>query len=145
MRVYGCPQPPHILPKFIPPRLAIIEFMWQLFMVNREYLGAKVPRGTFLCRYFRVGDFSIVKEALDQIHSFLHHFNLSTSPYGMYDPDNWMKNTLKEIKDYVVPNTKELPHEDFISNIFVEGEVVDKLAKLDDVLWVMGLKIVFSF
>ena len=27
MRVYGCPLPPHIFPKFILPKLAIIEFM----------------------------------------------------------------------------------------------------------------------
>ncbi len=44
MRIYGCPQPPHILPKFIPPRLGIIEFIWKLFMDNREYLGPKVHR-----------------------------------------------------------------------------------------------------
>ena len=28
MRLYGFPQPPHILPKFIPPRLGIIKFIW---------------------------------------------------------------------------------------------------------------------
>ena len=28
MRVCTCPQPPHILPKYLPPRLAIIEFFW---------------------------------------------------------------------------------------------------------------------
>ena len=28
MRDYGCPQKPHILPKFIPPRLGIMEFIW---------------------------------------------------------------------------------------------------------------------
>ena len=26
MRVYACPQPPHMLPKYLPPKLAIIEF-----------------------------------------------------------------------------------------------------------------------
>ena len=88
MRVYGCPQPPHMFPKFIPPRLAISESMCHFFMVNREYLGPKVHRGTFLCRCFKVGDFSIGKEALDQIHSFLHHFNLSSRPYKMYDPND---------------------------------------------------------
>ena len=28
MRVYNYPQPPHILPMYIPPRLDIIEFVW---------------------------------------------------------------------------------------------------------------------
>lgn len=141
MRVYGCPQPPHILPKFIPPRLGIIEFIWQFFMVNREYLGPKVHRGTFLCRCFRVGDFTIFEVALDQIHMFLHHYNLLTSPYRMYDLDNYMKITLKEIRNYVLPSTKELPHEDGVPNIAIEGEAVNRLAKTDDVLMVeRGMK-----
>ena len=45
-----------------------------------------------------------------------------------------MRVTLKEMWNYVLPSTKEFPHEDVIPKIFVEGEVVDKLAKLDDVL-----------
>jgi hypothetical protein len=76
-------------------------------MVKIEYLGPKVHRGTFLCRCFRIGDFLLGKEFLDQIHSFLHHFNLSTTPYKMYDLDNWIRNTLKEIRNYVFPNTQE--------------------------------------
>ncbi len=103
-------------------------------MVNIKYLWPKVHRCTFLCRCFKVGDFSIGKESLDQIHSFLHHYNLSTTPYRIYDPNNWMRTTLKEIRNYVFPTTKELPDEDFIPNIFVVGEATDKLAKLDDVL-----------
>ena len=60
-------------------------------MVNREYLGTKVHRGPYLCRCFRIGDFTIGNKALDPIHSFLLHYNLSTGPYRMYDPDNWMR------------------------------------------------------
>ena len=45
-----------------------------------------------------------------------------------------MRTTLKEIKNYVLPSTKELPHEDVIPNIVAEREAVDKLAKLDDFL-----------
>ena len=86
-------------------------------MINREYLGPKVHRGTFLDRCFKVGDFSIRKESLDQIHSFLHHYNLSITQYRIYDLDKWMRTTLKEIRNYVLPSTKELPHEDFIPNI----------------------------
>ena len=28
IRVYAFPQPPHILPKFVPERLTIVEFLW---------------------------------------------------------------------------------------------------------------------
>ena len=52
----------------------------------------------------------------------------------MYDPNNWMRVTLKEMINYVFPSTKEFPHEDIIPNIVVEGKVADKLAKLDHVL-----------
>ena len=45
-----------------------------------------------------------------------------------------MRVTLKEMRNYVLPSTKELPHEDVISNIAVEDEAVDRLPKLDDVL-----------
>ena len=45
-----------------------------------------------------------------------------------------MRVTLKEMRTYVLPSTKELPLEDVIPNIVVEGEVADKIAKLDDVL-----------
>lgn len=45
-----------------------------------------------------------------------------------------MRVTLKEMRNYVLPNTKELPHEDVIPNIVAKGEATDKLAKLDDVL-----------
>lgn len=134
MRVYAFTQPPHILPKYIRPRLSIIEFMWHLFMVNREYLGPKVHKVIFLYMSFRIGDFSIGKESLDQIHAFLCHYNLSTDPYIIYDPEGYMRNTLKEIRGYVFPNTRESPQEDLITNLLVEGEAIDKLAKFDDVL-----------
>ena len=52
----------------------------------------------------------------------------------MYDPDGWIRATLKEMRNYVFPNSKELPHEDLIPNIVAEGEAADKLSKLDDVL-----------
>ena len=103
-------------------------------MVYKKYLGPKVHKGTFLCRCFRVGDFTIGKEALDQIHDFLNHYSISTGTYRMYDLDNWMRVTLKEMRNYVLPSTKELPHEDVIPNIVAEGEAVDTLAKLDDFL-----------
>ena len=103
-------------------------------MVNREYLGPKVHRGTFLYGCFKIGDFTIRKEALEPIHAFLHHYNLCTSPYRMYDPQGWMRATLKEMRNYVLPNSKEFPLEDIIPNIVAEGEAADKLSKLEDVL-----------
>ena len=36
--------------------------------------------------------------------------------------------------NYILPSSKELPHENMIPNIVAEGEAADKLSKLDDVL-----------
>ena len=52
----------------------------------------------------------------------------------MCDLDNWMRVTLKEMRNYLLLSTKELPHEDIIPNIVAEGEVADKLAKLEHVI-----------
>ena len=30
IRVYGCPQQPHFLPKVVPDRLGVLKFFWQL-------------------------------------------------------------------------------------------------------------------
>ena len=34
----------------------------------------------------------------------------------------------------MLPNIKELPHEDFIPNIIIEGEATNKHEKMDDIL-----------
>ena len=41
---------------------------------------------------------------------------------------------MKEMRNYVLPNSKEFPFEDIISNIVAEGEATDKLSKLEDLL-----------
>ena len=52
----------------------------------------------------------------------------------MHEPNGWMRATLKEMRNYVFPNSKELPHKDVIPNIVAKGEATNKLTKLDDVL-----------
>lgn len=68
MRVYAWSQPPHILPKNIQLRFEIMEFLWYLIMMDMEYLGPKLHKGTFLCRFFKIGDLTIGKESVDKIH-----------------------------------------------------------------------------
>ena len=45
-----------------------------------------------------------------------------------------MRNTLKEIRNYVLPSTKEFLHEDLIPNVVAKGEATKKMPKLYDVL-----------
>ena len=71
IRIFGCPQPPHILPKYVPERLGLVEMFWQLISLNKEYLGKGVKKGTFLCRCTKVGDFEIGKDAIEPTNCFL--------------------------------------------------------------------------
>ena len=41
---------------------------------------------------------------------------------------------MKEMRKYVLPNSKEFPLKDIIPNIVAKGEATDKLSKLEDVL-----------
>ena len=83
-----------------------MEFLWQLIVMEREYLGPNLHKGTFVCRCFKISDFVIGEEAIDQIHEFLRHYNLSISPYRIYDPEHVVRIALKEIRNYTLPNKK---------------------------------------
>ena len=48
MRVYACPQPPYVLPKYVPPRLAIVEFFWQFLSMSIEMVLTSLHKPT-LC------------------------------------------------------------------------------------------------
>ena len=44
--------------------------------MNREYLGPKIKRGTFLYRSIQVGDFVIGKWASEELDSYLKELKL---------------------------------------------------------------------
>ena len=78
MRVYACPQPPHILPKYVPPRLAIIEFFWQFLMMNKEMIPPSLHKPAFFCRTFKIGDFEIGKNAYEELSEYLSQYKFAT-------------------------------------------------------------------
>lgn len=67
MRVYACPQPPHILPKYLPPGLAIIEFFWQFLFMNKEMIPPSLHKPTFVRRCVKVEAFIIGKNAYEEL------------------------------------------------------------------------------
>ena len=73
-------------------------------------------------------------ESIDQIHEFLRHYKLSSSPYRMYDYEDFVRHTLTKIRNYILPNNKDLPHEDLIENIVVDNEANEILRKYEDIL-----------
>lgn len=50
IRVYGCPQGPHVLPIFVSPKLAFMEIMWQLNEIDHYHLGKQ--KGLFSLMFF---------------------------------------------------------------------------------------------
>lgn len=132
-RVFACPQPPHILPKYLSPRLAIIEFFWQCFLMNREYFPPNLHKGTFLCRSFKVGDFVNGKNSLDQLSDYLREYNLASIAYTMYDPTYYIRDELKALRGYTLPTSKELPLEDLIMNVMIQSEVEELIRKYEDI------------
>lgn len=77
--------------------------------MEMKYLGPKLHKGTFLFRCFKIGDFTIGKDSIYQLHEYLRHYNPSSTPYIIYDPESVVRNALKEIRNYILPNNKELP------------------------------------
>ena len=95
IRIFGCSQPPHFLPRYVPERVGVVEIFWQLLSMNREYLGPTIKKGYFLCRNFKVGDFEIGKEAIAEVDAFLRELNFPTAPTRVYDPYNIVRSALK--------------------------------------------------
>ena len=117
MRVYSYPQPPHILTKYIPPRLAIVEFFWQTILMSTEHIPTKLYKPTFLWRCFKVEDFLVGKNDMEELNDYLGEYNFSTGPYRMYDPYNYIRTELKAIRGHVWRPSKNIPIKDLMANI----------------------------
>ena len=54
--------------------------------MNKQYLGPKVKKGTFLCRSIQIGDFTIGKWAIELLNAFLREYRLPIATARPYDP-----------------------------------------------------------
>lgn len=134
IRIFGCPQSPHILPKYVLERLGFVEFFWQLISLNREYLGKGVKKGTFLCRCTKVGDFEIGKNSIEETNAFLKKIKLPTGPARSYDPFNVVRHALKNMRGYNFPPTKPMWEEDVIVERINEDIYRDRMVKYRDIV-----------
>lgn len=106
IRVFGCPQPPHVLPKYIPERLGQLEFFWQFLMMNKEYLGPTIKRGSFVERNTKIGDFLIGKDVIEEIDECMGEFKLPLAPTITYDQNDLVRYALKKMRKYALPSRK---------------------------------------
>lgn len=95
IRVYGCPHAPHVFPKNILEKIGIVKFFWQLIMMNQEYLGPKIKKGSFVCKNVKVGDFFIGKDATEELDEFMREFLFPSAPTRTYDPNDLGRHALK--------------------------------------------------
>lgn len=116
IRVFGFPQPPHVLPKYILERLGQLQFFWQLSMMNKEYLGPTIKKGSFVARNTKVGDFLIGKDVIEEIAQCMGELKLPSTPAGTYDPNDLVRHSLKNMRKYTLPSSKPNWEEDCIMN-----------------------------
>lgn len=134
IRVFACPQPPHFLPKHIPERLGILEFFWQFLLMNKEYLGPTIKKGTFVCRSTVVGDFVIGKNIIKQLDEILVEYKMPSAPARIYDPFNVIRRALKNMRNYSLPVDTQIWDEDAIMNCLDENLCFERKKKLVDIM-----------
>lgn len=66
IRVYGCPQPPHILPIIVSSRLALIKFMWQVMWMEKEIVKTE-KKGQRLPRMIAYEEFCVGSDTLEKV------------------------------------------------------------------------------
>ena len=95
---------------------------------------ASLHKPTFVCRCFKVGDFLIGKNAIEDLSEYLGQYKFGIGPYRVYDPEYYITNEVKAIRGYVMPPTKQIPIEDIVANIVVIGESKNLLRKYYDMM-----------
>ena len=85
-------------------------------MMKKEYLGLVVRKGSFVARNTKIGDFLIGKDVIEEIHQCLSIFKLSYSSTRTYDLNDLVRNDLKQMRKYTLPNNKPIWEEDCIMN-----------------------------
>ena len=104
--------------------------------MNREYLGPTVKKGSFLCRNFKVGDFEIGKEAIEEVDAFLRDLNFPTAPTRVYDPYNIVRIALKQMRGpgYNIVIGRKIWEEDVVRDELDEDVYADRMQKWREIL-----------
>ena len=97
---------PSCITKYIPERLGQLEFFWQLLMMNKEYLGPTVKKGSFVARNTKVHNFVIGKYAIEEIDQCMGEFKLPLAPTRTYDPNDLVRHALKLMRKYSLHSKK---------------------------------------
>jgi hypothetical protein len=92
-------------------------------------LGQNVKNGTFLCRYSKIKDFGIGKDAIEEIDAFLRDYKFLISLAQTYDIGDVLRNALKEMRGYKLPLRKRLWEEDVTVDYLDDNICRDKIIK----------------
>ena len=75
-------------------------------MMNKEYLGLTIKKGSFVSRNTKIGDFVIGKDTTQEINACISEFMVLTTPARTYDPNDLVRHALKKMREYTLPNRK---------------------------------------
>lgn len=84
--------------------------------MNRGYLGPTIRKGTFICRNFKVGDFNIGKDAIEELDAFMREFKFLVALARKYDPYDVVRITLRQVRKFNLPLSKQVQEEDVITD-----------------------------
>lgn len=90
IRVYGCNQAPHMLPIIVAPRLAFIEFIWQMLWSKKDQIRTK-KKGQHLPLMVKFNEFNVGCDTLDKVQEFLvNNYKLKVFKERNYDPEGYI-------------------------------------------------------
>ena len=56
--------------------------------MNREYFGPTIRRGTFLCMSFKLEDFVIRKDEIEELDEYFREYKIPNTSTRFFDPYN---------------------------------------------------------
>ena len=113
----------------MPKRLGICEFLWQLTLLNKQYLGLDVKKGTFVCKSTKIGNFTIGKWVVEELNTFLRGFRLPMVAARSFHPFGTITKALWKMRRFSLPPNKPLEVEDVIMDILNEDTYTDRRNK----------------
>ena len=75
-------------------------------MMNKEYLGLAVKKGSFVARNTKIGDFVIGKDAIEEIDACILEFMLPKALARTYEPNDLVSQALRKMRKYTLPKSK---------------------------------------
>jgi hypothetical protein len=116
-------------------RVAAMEFIWQLMLTDNEHFASH-KKGTITPRQFKIANFTIGKNCMDEVSQWLEKFRMGAAPYRYIDPEGFMAG-VRKLYTPTIPNTNvhcECIEEDATRNNLDEDDIHRKRLQIQELL-----------